>query len=118
MIVCRLLVNGGELKCSTYTASSEYRTEVFLCVLMLTEAIFVAFPSRRKECWENNLLSCTGKTATPAQDKLSKEISDMKTHLASLTALKNTGLSLVKPEKNKELKKSIDIKEMQLKRSE
>ena len=53
---------------------------------------------------ESNLLPCPGKTATPALDKLSNEISDMKTQLASLIALKNTGLSLVKPEKIKELK--------------
>ena len=48
--------------------------------------------------------------ATPVQDKLSNEINDMKTQLASLIALKNTGLSLVKPEKIKELKKSINTK--------
>ena len=44
------------------------------------------------------------------QDKLSNEINDMKTQLASLIALKNTGLYLVKPEKIKELKKSINTK--------
>ena len=84
------------------------------CLLKLFSLLLLL----EEECCENDLLPCPGKTATPAQDKLSNEISNMKTQLASLIALKNTGLFLVKPEKNKELKKSINIKEMQLKRSE
>ena len=82
------------------------------CLLKLFSLLLLL----EEECCENNLSPCPGKTATPVQDKISNEISNMK--LASLTASKNTGLFLVKPEKNKELKKSINIKEMQLKRSE
>ncbi|CAB4044708.1 Hypothetical predicted protein [Paramuricea clavata] len=71
---------------------------------------------------ENDSLPIPATTSTtrgkeaPAQDKLKTEIGNMKAQLTSLVTLQNTGLSLVKPEKVKELKTTINTQEMLLKR--